>query len=45
MLGENNFIGKAMCLVMDMDKMVGKDFEEGLATLGKVAQEKAPAGN
>jgi len=45
MVGENNFIGKAMCLVMDMDQMIGKDFEEGLASLSKVAQEKTPAGN
>jgi hypothetical protein len=45
MHGENNFIGKAMCLVMDMDQMIGKDFEEGLASLGNVAQEKPPAGN
>jgi uncharacterized protein YndB with AHSA1/START domain len=45
MQGENNFIGKAMCLVMDMDQMVGKDFEEGLASLNKLAQEKAPASN
>lgn len=33
MSGENNLIGKWMCLFMDMDKMVGKDFEEGLKFL------------
>lgn len=33
MSGKNNFIGKAMCLFMDMDKMVGADFEKGLASL------------
>lgn len=43
--GTNNFIGKAMCLVMDMDKMVGGDFEEGLANLNKAAQEPAPPSN
>jgi hypothetical protein len=30
MTGRNNFVGKAMCLFMDMDKMVGGDFEKGL---------------
>ena len=40
--GTNNFMSKAMCLVMDMDKMIGKDFEKGLADLKKVA-ESAPA--
>jgi carbon monoxide dehydrogenase subunit G len=39
--GKNNFVSKAMCLVMDMDKMVGKDFEQGLANLNTVAQAKA----
>ena len=41
MEGDNGFVSKAFCLVMDMDKMVGKDFEEGLANLNRVAQ--APA--
>ena len=31
MRGTNNFVGKAMCLVFDMDTMVGGDFERGLA--------------
>jgi len=39
--GENNFVAKAMCLFMDMDKMVGGDFERGLAAL-KTAAESAP---
>jgi hypothetical protein len=39
--GENNFVSKAMSLVMDMDKMIGPDFEKGLAAL-KVAAEAAP---
>ena len=39
--GENNFVAKAMCLVMDMDKMVGGDFEKGLAAM-KTAAEAAP---
>ncbi|MFC3559670.1 SRPBCC family protein [Pedobacter jamesrossensis] len=34
MSGENNIISKWMCLVMGgMDKMIGKDFESGLANL------------
>src|SRR5262249_48543915 len=31
MYGGRNFIGKAICMVMDMEKMVGGKFEEGLA--------------
>ncbi|MCD6023725.1 MAG: hypothetical protein K0Q91_641 [Fibrobacteria bacterium] len=38
MQGHNNFIGKAMCLFMDMDKMVGGDFEKGLAALETAAR-------
>jgi hypothetical protein len=37
MYGENNFMGKAMSLVVDCDKMCGPQFEKGLADLGKVA--------
>jgi uncharacterized protein YndB with AHSA1/START domain len=33
MRGKNVFIGKVMSLFVDMDKMVGKDFETGLANL------------
>ena len=39
--GEHNFASKAMCLVMDMDKQVGGDFEKSLATLDSVAQADA----
>lgn len=43
--GKNTFMGKAMSLVMNMDKMVGKDFEQGLANLNTVVQrgKAAPA--
>jgi uncharacterized protein YndB with AHSA1/START domain len=41
MTGEHNFVSKAMCLVMDMDKMVGSDFEKGLANLKPIVE--APA--
>jgi hypothetical protein len=44
MAGENNFVGKAMCVFMDMDKMIGKDFETGLAQLSAVAQAEAAKG-
>ena len=41
MEGQNDFMGKAFSLFMDMDAMVGKDFDNGLATLGKVAEAEA----
>lgn len=41
MSGHNNFIAKAMCIFMDMDKMVGPDFERGLANLDAATAEAA----
>jgi polyketide cyclase/dehydrase/lipid transport protein len=41
MEGHNDFMGKAFSLFMDMDAMVGKDFDKGLADLGKVAEAEA----
>ena len=41
MRGQNNFIGKAMCLVFDMDKMVGGDFEAGLAGIRTIVEKKS----
>ncbi len=41
MAGTNDFMGKAMCLVMDMDKMVGGDFEKGLASMKTAAEAEA----
>ena len=41
--GKNDFMGKAMCLFMDMDKTVGGDFERGLASLNTVAAADAQA--
>lgn len=38
MSGRHNFVSKAMCLVMDMDKMIGPDFEKGLSQLKTVAE-------
>ncbi len=44
MTGTNNFMGKLFCMFMDMDKMVGGDFEKGLAGMTKVAESQvAPA--
>lgn len=36
--GNNNFVGKAASLFMNMDKMVGTDFEKGLAQMKKLAE-------
>jgi hypothetical protein len=38
MFGKNNFMGKAMGLFINCDKMVGGDFEKGLASLNAVSQ-------
>ena len=38
MSGEKNYISKAVCMFMDMGKMVGGDFEKGLAALKAVAE-------
>ena len=45
--GRHDFVSKAMCVFVSMDKMVGTDFERGLAVLGTMAAveaaESAPA--
>ena len=38
MTGQNNFLSKAMCLFMDMDKMVGGMFEQGLAQMKSIVE-------
>jgi hypothetical protein len=38
MSGQNNFIGKAICLFMNMDKTVGANLEKGLAQLKSVVE-------
>lgn len=38
MSGQVNFMGKLMSLFMNMDKMVGGQFEEGLANLKRLAE-------
>jgi hypothetical protein len=42
--GKHNFIGKAFSVFMDMDKMLGKDFEDGLANLKKIVETRPAAG-
>src|SRR5882762_8950787 len=41
MYGKNGFMGNAMSLFMDCDKMCGPQFEKGLAALGTVAAASA----
>jgi hypothetical protein len=38
--GKYNFMTKAMGLVMSMDKMIGGDFEQGLASLKAIVEKK-----
>jgi hypothetical protein len=40
MSGKNNFISKAFCLFMNMDKMIGSDFEKGLVAMKSAAEAK-----
>jgi hypothetical protein len=40
---ENTFLGKAASLVLDMDKLVGSDFERGLVDLKTVAESASRA--
>jgi uncharacterized protein YndB with AHSA1/START domain len=43
MSGEKNFFAKAFGLFMDMDEMVGSDFEKGLASMKAAAEGAGPA--
>ena len=47
MTGQKNFVSKVVCLFMNMDKMIGGQFEEGLANLKAVAEgvTRRPAGS
>jgi hypothetical protein len=42
MSGKNNFVGRLVCLFMDMDTMVGDKYDAGLAKLKAIVE--APAG-
>jgi uncharacterized protein YndB with AHSA1/START domain len=39
--GRNGFVGKLIALLMDMDAMIGADFEKGLASLRAAAESDA----
>jgi uncharacterized protein YndB with AHSA1/START domain len=41
MSGNNNFMGRVFCLFMNMDKMVGGDFEKGLTSMKSIAEAAA----
>lgn len=43
MSGTKNFMMKAFCMFGDMDTMVGKDFEDGIAGLSQVSEAKQKA--
>lgn len=45
MFGKNNFMGKAVGLFMNCDKMVGGQFEQGLASLNSISQQGTLAQN
>jgi hypothetical protein len=38
MFGDKNFMFKAVHMLMNMDKMVGRDFEKGLAQMKQVVE-------
>ena len=38
MTGTNNFMAKAVCLFMNMDKMIGGQFEKGLTDMKSAAE-------
>jgi hypothetical protein len=40
MSGDQDFVGKLFSVFVDMDKMVGPDFEKGLASLKRLAEGK-----
>jgi uncharacterized protein YndB with AHSA1/START domain len=42
MYGQNNFMGKAMSLVMNCDEMVGPQFEQGLAGIKSIVEAPKP---
>jgi hypothetical protein len=43
MAGKNNFVGKAIGLVFDYEKMSGGMFEQGLASMKSVVESASPA--
>jgi hypothetical protein len=43
MTGRNGFAGKAVGLVMNVDELVGQSFDEGLASITKIAEAESKA--
>ena len=41
MTGQNNFLSKAICLFVSMDKMVGGMFEQGLTEMKTVVERRS----
>jgi hypothetical protein len=41
MYGKNNFLARAMSLFIDCEKMVGGQFEEGLASMRTITEAAA----
>jgi hypothetical protein len=41
MAGKNNFIAKAISLVIDCDKMIGESYEDGLANIKSIVEKSA----
>jgi hypothetical protein len=41
MSGDKNYLSKVMCMFLSMDKMIGGDFEKGLANLKALAESPA----
>jgi hypothetical protein len=41
MAGKNNLVGKVIGTLMDMDKMIGGDFEAGLSSMKAIAEKEA----
>lgn len=40
MFGKHNFVGKAFCLLMNMEKMLGGEFDKGLASMKAMAEKE-----
>jgi hypothetical protein len=45
MSGKNNFVGKAFHMIVNCDKMIGRDFEKGLANLDTASRAVKEIGN
>lgn len=45
MRGERGFVEKAFCLVMNMEAMIGSDYEKGLANLKSIVEAGTPQGS